>query len=74
MEINVILNDVIDVEEAMVGALMEVDGEVGVAVSSQGLSQLWNHETIQELVTCSHIYISRRQFQRCTLCVENVTD
>ncbi len=37
MEINVILNDVIDVEEAMVGALMVVDREVGVTIGSQGL-------------------------------------
>lgn len=62
MEVNMVFDDVIDVEEAMVGAFMIIDGEVGVTISSQGLGQLWNHETIQKLVTSSHINISRRQF------------
>ena len=53
-----VFDEIVDEEEAVVVALVVVDGEV-VTIRIQSLDHVRPHDSIDELVTCAYIHITR---------------
>ena len=71
MEVDMILDDAADEEEGVVVVFMVVDGDV-VAISVQGLDQLWPHQVGEELIVRTHINKAGWQGQRVPLRVQDI--
>ena len=73
VELDVIVDEVVDEEVAVVVVLVPIDGE-SVAIVVEGCNQIRPAKRLYELVFGGHIHVAGRQRQRSSLRVEDLDD
>lgn len=73
VELDVIVDEVVDEEIAVVVVLVPIDGE-SVTIGVEGFNQIRPAKRLNELVLRRHVHVARRQRQRTALRVEDLDD